>query len=150
MPTMNNTAQKTDFTPSPGSSGAFSYPELKERLARSPFRSRFKLGEKELRYAAENSKEVISAHARKIITERLAPALPVNDGKQTPMRGHALFIAQHATACCCRGCLAKWYLIPAGRKLSDAEIAAIADILTCWIKDQLETSAPQAYTPPLF
>ena len=150
MPTMNNTAQKTDFTPSPGSSGAFSYPELKERLARSPFRSRFKLGEKELRYAAENSKEVISAHARKIITERLAPALPANDGKQTPMRGHAIFIAQHATACCCRGCLAKWHGIPAGRKLSEKEITCITDILVWWIKDQLTEAAPEAYTPPLF
>lgn len=150
MPTMNNTAQKNDFTPSPGSSGAFSYPELKERLARSPFRSRFKLGEKELRYAAENKAEVISAHARKIITERLAPALPVNDGKQTPMHGHAIFIAQHATACCCRGCLARWHGIPAGRELSEKEITCIADILVRWIKDQLAEAAPEAYTPPLF
>ena len=103
-----------------------------------------------VRAAAENKAEVISAHARKIITERLAPALPVNDGKQTPMHGHAIFIAQHATACCCRGCLARWHGIPAGRELSEKEITCIADILVRWIKDQLAEAAPEAYTPPLF
>ncbi len=32
--------------------------------------------------------------------------------RQTPFRGHPVFIAQHATATCCRECLAKWHRIP--------------------------------------
>ena len=132
--------------------GAFfmtNYPELKKRLAASAFRSRFKLGEKERRYAAENSREVISSHARKIISSRLAPAFPVNDGKQTPMRGHAVFIAQHATGCCCRGCLAKWHNIPAGRELSETEISSIVNVIVSWIWEQREKN-PVPHTPDLF
>ena len=55
------------------------------------------------------------------IRKRLAPAVIPNDGKQTPMRGHPVFIAQHATGCCCRGCFEKWHRIPAGRELTDEE-----------------------------
>lgn len=125
------------------------YSELKSRLAASTFRRRFKLGEKERRYAAENSREVISSHARKIISSRLAPAFPVNDGKQTPMRGHAVFIAQHATGCCCRGCLAKWHNIPPGRELSETEISSIVNVIVSWILEQREKK-PVPHTPDLF
>ncbi len=75
------------------------------RLARSTFRSRFRLGGKERQYCLDKGPEVIDRHAADFIRQRLAPAAPINDGKQTPMRGHPVFIAQHATATCCRGCL---------------------------------------------
>ena len=97
----------------------------------------------------ENSREVISSHARKIISSRLAPAFPVNDGKQTPMRGHAVFIAQHATGCCCRGCLAKWHNIPPGRELSETEISSIVNVIVSWILEQREKK-PVPHTPDLF
>lgn len=74
------------------------------RLARSTFRSRFRLGIKEKQYCWDKGAEVIDKHAADFIAQRLAPAHPANDGKQTPMRGHPVFIAQHATATCCRGC----------------------------------------------
>lgn len=76
------------------------------RLARSTFRSRFHLGTKERQYCWDKGAETIDKHAADFVAARLAPAHPVNDGKQTPMRGHPVFIAQHATATCCRGCLA--------------------------------------------
>ena len=85
------------------------------RLARSTFRSRFHLGTKERQYCWDKGAETIDKHAADFIAARLAPAHPVNDGKQTPMRGHPVFIAQHATATCCRGCLAKWHAIQIGR-----------------------------------
>ncbi len=75
------------------------------RLARSTFRSRFRLGMKERQYCLDKGPEVIDQHAADFIRQRLASAAPANDGKQTPMRGHPVFIAQHATATCCRGCL---------------------------------------------
>ncbi|MBE5602592.1 DUF4186 family protein [Salmonella enterica subsp. enterica serovar Typhimurium] len=81
------------------------------RLARSTFRSRFRLGIKERQYCWDKGAEVIDKHAADFIAQRLAPAHPANDGKQTPMRGHPVFIAQHATATCCRGCLAKFMIV---------------------------------------
>src|SRR6476659_5385464 len=92
--------------------------ELFSALSRSEFRRRFRLGAKEQTYLTEKTLPVVLEHGRKFILERLAPAEPKNDGKQTPMRGHPIFIAQHATATCCRGCLAKWHRIPQGPPLT--------------------------------
>ncbi len=62
--------------------------------------------------------DTIRSHARDFVRTRLAPAQIPNDGKQTPMRGHPVFLAQHATGCCCRGCLYKWHRIPQGVQLT--------------------------------
>jgi hypothetical protein len=107
--------------------------ELFLSLSRSTFRSRFRLGPKEQAYLAEKSLPVVLEHGRKFIAERLAPAEPKNDGRQTPMRGHPIFIAQHATATCCRGCLAKWHRIPRERPLSDEEVDYVLRVLGRWI-----------------
>ena len=77
--------------------------DLFSALSKSSFRSRFRLGPKERAYLAEKSLLVVLEHGRHFVNERLAPAEPKNDGRQTPMRGHPIFIAQHATAACCRG-----------------------------------------------
>ena len=79
------------------------------RLQRSAFRAKFHLSEQDRQYIADKGMETIQRHAADFIRTRLAPASIPNDGKQTPMRGHPVFIAQHACACCCRGCLHKWY-----------------------------------------
>ena len=81
--------------------------------------------------------ETIRSHANDFIEKRLAPADIPNDGKQTPMRGHPVFIAQHATACCCRGCLAKWHGIPAGKALTEAQKQYVVDVLMTWIQREL-------------
>ncbi len=74
-------------------------------LSKSKFRSSFHLKEKDIVYAKEKGYRVIEEHAYDFIGKRLAPKVILNDGKQTPMRGHPVFIAQHATGTCCRGCL---------------------------------------------
>lgn len=107
------------------------------RLARSRFRSRFRLGARERAYADAKGREVIAAHARDFVADRLAPASPRNDGRQTPMRGHPVFIAQHATACCCRSCLATWHGLAPGRELSPEEQAAIVALLVRWIDREM-------------
>ena len=104
------------------------------RLARSRFRSRFTLGRKERVYLQEKGLEAVLSHARDFIDKRLAPAEPVNDGRQTPMRGHPVFIAQHATATCCRGCLAKWHGIAMARELTEGERRYIAEIISVWLE----------------
>jgi hypothetical protein len=80
-----------------------------DSLKKSKFRSKFKLSQKDRDYIDTKGLETIKEHAYQLIKSRVAPAFPKNDGKQTPMRGHPVFIAQHATATCCRGCISKWY-----------------------------------------
>ena len=111
------------------------YAELKMRLAQSKFRSRFCLTDKDRAYIAAKGWDIITEQARQFITARLAPALPENDGKQTPMRGHVVFTAQHATATCCRGCLAKWHKIPKGKALNKEQIDYVVNILLSWLQD---------------
>lgn len=107
------------------------------RLARSTFRSRFQLGPKERQYCWDKGADMIDSHAADFIAHRLAPAQPVNDGKQTPMRGHPVFIAQHATATCCRGCLAKWHQIPQGQALDANQQAYIVSVIHHWLVLQM-------------
>ena len=107
--------------------------EIFARLARSPFRRRFRLGPREREYLQAKGMDTILDHARDFIARRLAPAEPANDGKQTPMRGHPVFIAQHATATCCRSCLAKWHRIPAGKALSHVEQEHVVALIARWL-----------------
>lgn len=102
-------------------------------LARSRFRSHFRLGPKERAYLVEKTLPTILEHGRQFIHERLAPAEPKNDGRQTPMRGHPIFIAQHATATCCRGCLEKWHRIPRGQPLTEEQIEYVLKVLARWL-----------------
>ena len=117
------------------------YDELFARLRRSKFRARFHLGGKDREYVAERTPEVLAAHARDLIAKRLAPAMPRNDGKQTPYRGHPVFVAQHATGTCCRSCLAKWHSIPAGTELTLAQQDYIVDVLLAWIYADYERTS---------
>ena len=111
---------------------------LFSRLARSTFRSRFRLGDKERQYCWDKGPDTIDQHAADFVEKRLAPAQPANDGKQTPMRGHPVFIAQHATATCCRGCLAKWHGIPQGVPLSAEQQVYIVGMLMSWMRREME------------
>lgn len=108
------------------------------RLQKSTFRARFHLTGKDRQYIAGKGMDTIQRHAVDIVRMRLASANIPNDGKQTPMRGHPVFIAQHACACCCRGCLSKWYHIPSGRELTENEQERIVKLLIAWIERQLE------------
>ncbi len=111
--------------------------DIFERLARSDFRSRFSLNVNDKAYVKEKGMETIRLHAADFVEKRLSPADPINDGKQTPMRGHPVFIAQHATATCCRGCLEKWHQIPKGRKLTKEEQEYVVNIIMAWIDRQM-------------
>ena len=113
-----------------------------DRLAQSKFRSGFYLKEKDKAYAADKGREKIEKHAQDFIRMRLAPAVIPNDGKQTPMKGHPVFLAQHACACCCRGCLEKWHGIPKGRELTGEEQEYVVDVLMTWIDRQMEGYRP--------
>ena len=114
--------------------------ELFAALARSTFRAGFKLNSKDMAYLQQKGLSAVLDHAEDFINKRLAPAVIENDGKQTPMRGHPEFVAQHATACCCRGCLQKWHHIPQGRELTLAEQAYIVVVLEKWLGEKVSNS----------
>ena len=106
-------------------------------LAGSKFRRSFRLGERDREYLRSRSLGVVAEHAHDFVGRRLAPASPPNDGRQTPYRGHPVFVAQHATATCCRGCLEKWHGIPKGRALTDEETRHVLAAMERWLRGQL-------------
>jgi len=109
---------------------------LFERLAKSQFRSSFYLNAKDKAYIQDKGWKKIEQGTRETIARRLAPAFIANDGKQTPMR-HGIFppfIAQHATGCCCRGCLEKWHGIPKGRQLTLREQIYLTRVVMEWLR----------------
>lgn len=110
---------------------------LFQRLSRSKFRSRFHLTAKDKAYVLDKGIEVIEHHAIDFVTRRLSPSEVLNDGKQTPMRGHPVFIAQHATATCCRGCLYKWHHIKEHKELTKEEISYVVSVIMTWIEKEV-------------
>lgn len=112
--------------------------ELFAALATSAFRRSFRLRGRDLAYLRDKGLPQVLTHADDFIARRLAPAVIPNDGKQTPYRGHPVFVAQHATACCCRGCLSKWHRIPAGRALTQEEAAYVRSVLQHWLEREAQ------------
>ena len=109
-----------------------------ERLSRSKFRSSFHLNKKMQEYVNNKGFDIIRKHSYDLVNKKLKNYDIIKDGKQTPMKQvHPVFIAQHACACCCRGCLEKWYKIDKYKVLTDEEIDYIVDILMMWIRNEM-------------
>ncbi len=111
--------------------------DILDKLKKSKFRSKFRLKEKDIKYINDKGLDVIYSHACDFIRERIAPAIIENDGKQTPMRNHPVFIAQHATATCCRNCIQKWHKLPKGIELTEEQQQYLVSVIIKWIKRQL-------------
>ena len=118
------------------------YESLLEKLRQSPFRSRFKLKEKDFDYIQKKGMNTILQHAKDFIAQRIAPAGLPNDGKQTPMHGHPVFIAQHATACCCRKCIQKWHGFSPNGALSPQQQTYLVHLIMTWIEQQMQQKKP--------
>jgi hypothetical protein len=108
-----------------------------DALARQPFRARFHLRGRERAEVQLRGMTTIRKHAGEVLAKRVAPAEPAKDGRQTPYRGHPVFVAQHATATCCRSCLQRWHGIPKGRELTTDEQAYAVDVICHWIEQDL-------------
>ena len=122
--------------------------EALEKLSRSSFRAGFHLSRSLRAYAEEKGMDTLRTHAREFVHARLSPAYIPNDGKQTPMRGHPVFIAQHATATCCRGCLEKWYRVKAGKELTPAQEEKIVNLIMAWLEKEMQNDK-NGQIPPL-
>ena len=108
-----------------------------QKLSKSKFRSSFHLNKRMKEYVINNGYDELKIHAEEILRKRIQQAYPKNDGKQTPMKQvHPVFIAQHATACCCRGCIEKWHKIPKGIELNDEQINYLTKIIMKWIENE--------------
>ncbi len=112
------------------------------RIGQQPFRASFRLRGRERAIVDQRGMGTIHRHAGELIERRLAPAEPPNDGRQTPYRGHPVFVAQHATATCCRTCLGRWHGIPAGHALDDAERSYVVEVICRWIVGQYPAGRP--------
>lgn len=108
------------------------------RLARSSFRSRFHLNCQDMAYLTEKGVPVVMEHGRDFIARRLAPANPKKDGKQTPWKGHPVFVAQHATGTCCRSCLEKWHGFVKYQPLSPIQQTYVLAVIIAWLERELE------------
>lgn len=107
-----------------------------DRLSKSKFRSSFNLKDKDILYIEDKGIDKIRNHAYDFVTKRLADTSNVTDGKQTPMKGHPVFIAQHATGTCCRRCLEKWHYISKNKNMTDDDIKYVVDIIMSWIEKE--------------
>ena len=117
--------------------------EALSRLQKSAFRAKFHLSDEDINYIDKKGLDTVKSHAEDFIKKRLAPAVIPNDGKQTPYKGHPIFTAQHATGCCCRGCLYKWHGIDKGRELTEEELNNLGDVILEWIHRDLQKPAPR-------
>lgn len=109
-----------------------------ESLSKSKFRSSFHLKEKDKEYVSMKGLDKIESHAYDFIKKRLAPSNIKNDGHQTPYKGHPVFIAEHATATCCRECLYKWHKIEKNKELTEKEINYIVKLIMTYIKNEID------------
>lgn len=112
--------------------------DIFERLSQSKFRSGFKLKQKDIDYINQKGLDTIKRHAQDFIAKRVAPVFVTNDGKQTPMKGHPVFVAQHATATCCRKCINKWHKFHMGIQLTQQQQDYIVELIMKWIAQQLK------------
>lgn len=110
--------------------------EALEKLSRSKFRSSFHLTKAEYKYLDDKGMDIIRSHARDFVRKKISPAYPENDTRQTPMHGHPVFKAMHATAFCCRDCMQKWYKVPKGVELTEEQQERIVRFLMAWIELQ--------------
>lgn len=107
-----------------------------DRLSKSKFRSSFHLKDKDILYIEDKGINKIREHAYDFVTKRLSDTSNVTDGKQTSMKGHPVFIAQHATGTCCRSCLEKWHHIRKNKNMTDDDIKYVVDIIMSWIEKE--------------
>ena len=107
------------------------------KLNKSKFRAKFKLDNKMKDYIHEKKIDTIKEHAKDIIRKRIAPKVIPNDGKQTPFKGHPVFIAQHATATCCRQCINKWHKFNLNSELTLAQQDYIVGLILVWIQKNI-------------
>ncbi|MEE9367592.1 MAG: DUF4186 family protein [Pontiella sp.] len=112
---------------------------LKKKLETDGRINKFILGEPEQEYVTSRGMDILRLHATDFVNKRLAPANPKNDGRQTPTKGHPVFIAQHACGCNDRESVEQFFGYEMGRELTEDEVSTIVDAILAWIEEHLDT-----------
>lgn len=110
---------------------------ITKKLADAGEYSSFVFEDAEREYIRSRGMEIITRHTKDFVSKNIEPAEPRNDGRQTPIKGHPVFIAQHATATCCRGCLEKIHGLKKGQKLTDEQVEYVVNVILRWIEEQV-------------
>lgn len=111
---------------------------LKKKLSKDGRFEKFMLGEPEQEYVTSRGMDILRLHATDFVNKRLAPENPKNDGRQTPTKGHPVFIAQHAAGCNDRDSLEEFFDIKKGKALSEAQVEIVVDVILRWIEEHLD------------
>ncbi|HEX9944734.1 MAG TPA: DUF4186 family protein [Thermoanaerobaculia bacterium] len=89
-------------------------------------------------YARRKGRRNLRLATARQIRKLVGGSRHVREGYQTPREtssgANAIHYAQHATASCCRRCIAEWHGIPEGRALTESEIEYLADLATLYIE----------------
>lgn len=107
-------------------------------LAKTKYRRQYVLSPKLKEYCRQTGMEKLRRKAFEIVREKVSSPYYKGEGRQTPLDGHPIYIAMHATGTCCRTCLEVWHSIVSGRRLTEKDIIYIVDTIMEWIKRQLE------------
>ena len=123
------------------------YARMLVLLSRSRFRSRFHLGLKDRQYICDKGWDTIRRHAEDFVLKRLAPA-HIERRQADPDARPSGVPAQHATACCCRGCLSKWHHIAPGAALTAEQQDYVVGMLLYWLRHEMcVPPVPRAHRP---
>lgn len=111
--------------------------KLLEKVAESDYRAEIDLGPEDMDYVNSRGFDMMVRHAHDFVERRLGPARPRNEGKQTPLKGHPLFLAQHATGADSRAALSEYHGIAEGKKLSRQQMDYVTDVVLRWLEERL-------------
>jgi len=105
-------------------------------------RYRHKLETKHLEQLTRAFKSKGTRSLKSMISSRINKRIkikPLNDGKQTPYMGHAIDMAMHTTAVCCRFCVEHWHNIKNSKDyiLNEKEINYLDDVVYTYITEFL-------------
>jgi hypothetical protein len=114
----------------------YTFRALKHEMIRNHFFHET-IDEGAVAYARRKGRIKLREAVRNRLERYLAPSEPVRDGFQTPFTGSPIYYAQHATACCCRTCLAYWHNIPKGRSLTEKEVQYCEALIDLYLKQRL-------------
>lgn len=112
--------------------------KLKDKLRKDGRFEKFVLGESEREYVTSRGMDILRLHATDFVNKRLASANPNNSGRQTPTKGHPVFIAQHAMGCNDREGLMAYYDIPMNEPLTKEQEEMIVELILRWIEENLD------------
>ncbi len=111
--------------------------KLLEKVAKCDYRAEIDLGAEDIEYINSRGFDMMIKHAQDFVERRLGPARPRNEGKQTPLKGHPLFLAQHATGSDSRRALSEYHGIAEGKELSRQQIDYVTDVVLRWLEERL-------------